>query len=744
MALLLAILGVLLTSGLMLTTAAATRVQLEGDYGDAPASYANAFHAIIGQEWLGCTDTPSVTGETAPKRVDLDELDDGVSADGTVCVTIAENALEGERFLNIWIDLNDNGSWDSPAEYAMSNFTIQQMPGTNMAYSFPEIRDNFGSHWLRVSLTRHPLTEISRDGTVNADFGETEDYGTEAGFDSLTPTPTYTPTPTSTPRVPEDPVPPTPENPEDLRCEDFIFFTRQDLEQAQEEGATAFEIAFGIALSANNSTAVQRSYDAMIEVMQNNLQNQGNQPLSDALIDEMLEAARIAWETPEDTAPPPEEGAPPEDTSPEDEQAALCEGFVSRLDGILRTFAANNGQVGRLRSAIEMILATPASDTPVNTLNGLLDNLAGLPDDTPIDNALIDQLLDTARVKWPEDVFNTLNPPPPPQDIQGGGTHSIFLAAGIDDCHNPNTRETVPCEQGLQRDLIGVTYVWTETGMQVIVEIQGTPLTETPDWASLINFDLDGNPSTGDQGLGNGHNMGVDANVFIFNSSEGNDDIRVFEIRDENGNVTDTFDITENVEIDENTFTVDIPPEIIADLSTLNIRTGPGSTPCQPISSTPSPGSNLPACENTTNTVVELIGVGDNAAWDHAPGFDDNFAVDSFFDVFTEISIDGGETFTPPDETRNTCSVTVNGNSNLRAGPGTDRAVAGSARGGQTVIADGRILAEDGFVWFHLDTGAWIRSDLVTEGGGCDNLFDLALCQPAEAILDTEAFATCP
>ncbi len=65
------------------------------------------------------------------------------------------------------------------------------------------------------------------------------------------------------------------------------------------------------------------------------------------------------------------------------------------------------------------------------------------------------------------------------------------------------------------------------------------------------------------------------------------------------------------------------------------------------------------------------------------------------------------------------CSITAVKGANLRTGPGTtfDRAGALAAGASQSVV--GQANGSDGFVWWKLDSGSWVRSDLVQTGGDC-------------------------
>lgn len=69
-----------------------------------------------------------------------------------------------------------------------------------------------------------------------------------------------------------------------------------------------------------------------------------------------------------------------------------------------------------------------------------------------------------------------------------------------------------------------------------------------------------------------------------------------------------------------------------------------------------------------------------------------------------------------------TCTVAALNGANLRSGPGTtfDRAGALAAGTSQSVV--GQANSSDGFVWWKLDSGSWVRSDLVQTAGDCTSV----------------------
>ncbi len=68
------------------------------------------------------------------------------------------------------------------------------------------------------------------------------------------------------------------------------------------------------------------------------------------------------------------------------------------------------------------------------------------------------------------------------------------------------------------------------------------------------------------------------------------------------------------------------------------------------------------------------------------------------------------------------CGVSASVATNLRSGPGTTFAKAGSLAAGASASVTGQATGADGKVWYQLDTGTWVRSDLVASSGDCDLL----------------------
>jgi hypothetical protein len=66
------------------------------------------------------------------------------------------------------------------------------------------------------------------------------------------------------------------------------------------------------------------------------------------------------------------------------------------------------------------------------------------------------------------------------------------------------------------------------------------------------------------------------------------------------------------------------------------------------------------------------------------------------------------------------CTVSAGSSINQRSGPGTNFDVAGTLAG--SANADGQTTGADGFTWYRLTTGGWVRGDLVTASAECAGL----------------------
>jgi hypothetical protein len=72
-----------------------------------------------------------------------------------------------------------------------------------------------------------------------------------------------------------------------------------------------------------------------------------------------------------------------------------------------------------------------------------------------------------------------------------------------------------------------------------------------------------------------------------------------------------------------------------------------------------------------------------------------------------------------PDVPSAVCTVSSGTDVNQRSGPGTDFELAGTLPNGVNAAVDGQATGADGFVWWRLGEGVWVRSDVVNEAGDC-------------------------
>ncbi|MEP6984404.1 MAG: SH3 domain-containing protein, partial [Chloroflexota bacterium] len=68
------------------------------------------------------------------------------------------------------------------------------------------------------------------------------------------------------------------------------------------------------------------------------------------------------------------------------------------------------------------------------------------------------------------------------------------------------------------------------------------------------------------------------------------------------------------------------------------------------------------------------------------------------------------------------CTITAPQTANLRGGPGTSFAKAGSLNAGETASVNGQAQSSDGKTWYRTTANTWVRSDLVTAPAECDSV----------------------
>ncbi len=68
------------------------------------------------------------------------------------------------------------------------------------------------------------------------------------------------------------------------------------------------------------------------------------------------------------------------------------------------------------------------------------------------------------------------------------------------------------------------------------------------------------------------------------------------------------------------------------------------------------------------------------------------------------------------------CMLNATQNVNLRGGAGTGFPVQGSLAAGSRTSATGQTRSADGFIWFQVESGAWVRADVIVEDASCVDL----------------------
>lgn len=68
------------------------------------------------------------------------------------------------------------------------------------------------------------------------------------------------------------------------------------------------------------------------------------------------------------------------------------------------------------------------------------------------------------------------------------------------------------------------------------------------------------------------------------------------------------------------------------------------------------------------------------------------------------------------------CEIRAEGPVNMRSGPGTSFDRAGRLTAGTTKRAQAATIGDDGFIWFQIEDGRWVRNDVIEAFGDCQNL----------------------
>ena len=100
------------------------------------------------------------------------------------------------------------------------------------------------------------------------------------------------------------------------------------------------------------------------------------------------------------------------------------------------------------------------------------------------------------------------------------------------------------------------------------------------------------------------------------------------------------------------------------------------------------------------------------------------WTAESSLDGYWLEPLPGAAAFDP-----NVCTVTVNGDTNKRSGPGTNFELAGQLRARMLADVIGKTRGVDNLIWYQLGDGTWMREDIVIRRGLCDTVPDV---QPEE------------
>ncbi|RMF80605.1 MAG: SH3 domain-containing protein [Chloroflexi bacterium] len=200
-----------------------------------------------------------------------------------------------------------------------------------------------------------------------------------------------------------------------------------------------------------------------------------------------------------------------------------------------------------------------------------------------------------------------------------------------------------------------------------------------------------------------------------------------------NGNVV-TFPIDLTVQMPDIP-SIDVDDQAVIDTVTANSVTmnGPGFLVIhQEVDGAPGPviGQTAVPDGTSTNVVVEIDpSMLTGRVWPMLHR-DDNVIGTYEFGIVEGADapvMTGGEVVTFPINVTNFessgCTVSpTQGNVNVRAGASTDFAVVASLGFGENAAVSGQTEGFDGFAWWQLATGGWVRSDVVTTSGPCDDI----------------------
>ncbi len=160
-------------------------LEIQGDYGDAPASYPtllvnNGARHIIGGPYLGASVDAELDGQPTANADGDDTTGIPDDEDGVVFTTPIQNGTTaavnvtacGTCLLNAWIDFNHDGDWADAGEYIFNNTAL--VTGLNsLTFAVPGgTATKAGASYARFRVN----TTGGLSYTGQADDGEVEDY----------------------------------------------------------------------------------------------------------------------------------------------------------------------------------------------------------------------------------------------------------------------------------------------------------------------------------------------------------------------------------------------------------------------------------------------------------------------------------------------------------------------------------------------------------------------------------------
>lgn len=155
------------------------------DFGDAPATYAEAKAQDINKVWLG----DGVDKEKSAKLVNADDFDDGVDIDWSAAgkstayfAVHKKEGIKGTAYLNLFVDFDKNGSW-SGDEWVVKNMAVdlgaQDKEVAPYTAEFNALAGGRDDLWYRITISYEQKALADNGGGVFK-AGEIEDYNTRA------------------------------------------------------------------------------------------------------------------------------------------------------------------------------------------------------------------------------------------------------------------------------------------------------------------------------------------------------------------------------------------------------------------------------------------------------------------------------------------------------------------------------------------------------------------------------------